>query len=138
MFHLDHIGIAVRSLAESVPLYCRMLGIDESAVEYHEVPSEKVRIAMLKGNTTLELLEPSEEGTSLARFMDKRGEGFHHWCFRAPAPLEDKLAQLGQQGFELLDSTPRVGAEGRVCFIHPRSSGGILTEFVEEGSGSFG
>lgn len=138
MFHLDHIGIAVRSLAESVPLYCRMLGIEESAVEYHEVPSEKVRIAMLKGNTTLELLEPSEEGTSLARFMDKRGEGFHHWCFRAAAPLEDKMAQLGQQGFELLDSTPREGAEGRVCFIHPRSSGGILTEFVEEGSDSFG
>lgn len=134
MFHLDHLGIAVRSLQASVPLYCRLLGLCEADVEYHDVPSEKVRVAMLKGNTTIELLEPTETDTALARFIEKRGEGFHHWCFRAPAPLEDKLAELGAQGFELLDQSPRVGAEGRVCFIHPRSSGGILTEFVEEGT----
>jgi methylmalonyl-CoA/ethylmalonyl-CoA epimerase len=132
MFHLDHLGIAVRSLAESVPLYCRLLGISLQSVEFHDVPSEKVRVAMLKGNTTIELLEATEPDTSLARFIEKRGEGFHHWCFRAPAPLEDKLAELQSAGLELLDSRPRVGAEGRVFFLHPRSAGGILTEFVED------
>lgn len=134
MFHLDHLGIAVRSLADSVPLYCRMLGLSPEAVEYHEVPSEQVRIAMLKGNTTIELLEPTAADTAIARFIERRGEGFHHWCFRADAPLEDKLAELQAQGFELLDSAPRTGAEGRVFFVHPKSAGGILAEFVEAGS----
>lgn len=132
MFNLDHLGIIVHSLAESVPLYCTLLGIAPDAVEYHDVPSEGVRVAMLKGNTTVELLEPTEADGPLARFLEKRGPGLHHWCYAVPAPLEDKLAALKSAGFEVLSDVPRVGAEGRVFFVHPKSSGGILTEFVEK------
>jgi methylmalonyl-CoA epimerase len=132
MFNLDHLGIIVASLGESVPLYCTLLGIAPDAVEYHDVPSEGVRVAMLKGNTTVELLEPTEPDGALARFLEKRGPGLHHWCYAVPAPLEDKLAGLKAAGFEVLSDAPRVGAEGRVFFVHPKSTGGILTEFVEK------
>jgi len=133
MFTLDHLGIVVASLAEAVPLYCRLLGVDPAAVVYHDVPSEGVRVAMLKGNTTIELLEPTDAESALGRFLEKRGGGFHHWSFAAPAPLEDKLAALRNAGFALLDEQPRAGAEGKVFFVHPKSAGGILTEFVEKG-----
>jgi methylmalonyl-CoA epimerase len=132
MFNLDHLGIIVHSLDAAVPLYCMLLGIAPEAVEYHDVPSEGVRVAMLKGNTTVELLEPTEPDGALARFLDKRGPGLHHWCYAVPAPLEDKLAELKAAGFEVLSDAPRVGAEGRVFFVNPKSTGGILTEFVEK------
>jgi methylmalonyl-CoA epimerase len=133
MFELDHLGILVRSLADSVPLYCTLLGLTEDSVEYHDVPSEGVRVAMLKGNTTIELLEPTAADGPLVRFLEKRGPGLHHWCYAVRPPLQDKLDALRAAGFELLDEQPRVGAEGRVFFVHPRSTGGILTEFVEKG-----
>jgi methylmalonyl-CoA epimerase len=132
VFNLDHLGILVHSLADSVPLYCALLGVDHAAVEYHDVPSEGVRVAMLKGNTTIELLEPTEADGALARFLEKRGPGLHHWCYAVPPPLEDRLAELKAAGFEVLSDAPRVGAEGRVFFVHPKSCGGILTEFVEK------
>lgn len=132
MFRLDHIGIVVAKLEPAVELYCRLLDYPPEQVEYHDVESEGVRVAMLKGNTTIELLEPTDAQGALARFLEKRGGGFHHYCFGAPAPLEDKLAALREQGFTLLDELPRQGAEGKVFFVHPKSAGGILTEFVEE------
>lgn len=131
MFTLDHLGIVVGSLAEMVPVFCRLLAADPAAVEYHEVPSEHVRIAMLKGNVTVELLEPTDPAGALARFLEKRGPGIHHVSFSAPPPLEAKLAELKAAGFRLLDEQPRTGAEGRVFFVHPSSAGGVLTEFVE-------
>jgi methylmalonyl-CoA epimerase len=130
MFQLDHLGIVVRSLAESVPLFCTLTGISGSEVVYHDVPSEGVRVAMLKGNTTIELLEPTEPEGSLARFIEKRGPGFHHYCFRVSG-IEGRLNELRAAGFEIIGEAPRSGAEGRVFFVHPRSAGGILTEFVE-------
>jgi len=136
MFRLDHIGIVVAALEPAVELYCRLLDYPPERVEYHDVPREGVRVAMLKGNTTLELLEPTVPQGALARFLEKRGGGFHHFCFGAPAPLEDRLAALRAQDFQLLDETPRLGAEGKVFFVHPSSAGGILTEFVEERDGS--
>lgn len=130
-FTLDHLGIVVASLDAAVPLYCGLLGVPEQAVEYHDVPSEGVRVAMLRGNTTIELLEPTSEG-ALTRFLDQRGPGLHHWCFAAPPPLQDRLDELKAAGYRLLDEQPRVGAEGSVFFVHPSSAGGILTEFVEK------
>jgi methylmalonyl-CoA/ethylmalonyl-CoA epimerase len=132
MFRLDHIGIAVAELEPAVELYCKLLDYPPAQVEYHDVASEGVRVAMLKGNTTIELLQPTDAHGALARFLEKRGGGFHHYCFGGPAPLQDKLAALRAQGFQLLDETPRQGAEGKVFFVHPKSAGGILTEFVEE------
>lgn len=136
MFRLDHIGIVVAELIPAVELFCRLLDFPPEQVEYHEVPTEGVRVAMLKGNTTIELLEPTDPQGVLARFLAKRGGGFHHFCFSASAPLEERLVALRNQGFALLDETPRVGAEGKVFFVHPKSAGGILTEFIEERDGS--
>ena len=132
MFNLNHVGIVVPSLSDAVPLFCQLLAYPAEAVEYHDVPSEQVRVAMLKGNTTIELLEPTAADSALARFLEKRGPGFHHWCFAAPAPLQAKLDELKQAELRLLDDTPRTGAEGVVFFVHPKSAGGILTEFVEQ------
>ena len=132
MFRLDHIGIVVEKLEPMVELYCQMLGFPADKVEYHDVPSEGVRVAMLKGNTCLEFLEPTNPEGGLAKFIEKRGPGLHHFCFGGPAPLEDKLKAMKEQGFRLLDEVPRQGAEGKVFFVHPKSAGGILTEFVEE------
>jgi methylmalonyl-CoA/ethylmalonyl-CoA epimerase len=131
LFTIDHIGIVVDSLDAAVPLYCSMLGIPLAAVEYHNVPTEKVRVAMLQGNAIVELLEPTEEGTGLAKFREKRGAGVHHICFAAPAPLQAKLDELKAAGLQLLDEAPRTGADGKVFFVHPKSCGGVLVEFVE-------
>lgn len=132
MFTLDHLGIVVSSLEQSVPLYCQLTGTALGDVAYHDVPSEHVKVAMLRGNTTIELLEPTSPGSPLARFLEKRGGGFHHWCFAIDGCLQDKLDELKQAGFRLLDEEPRQGAEGLVFFVHPKSAGGILTEFVEK------
>jgi methylmalonyl-CoA/ethylmalonyl-CoA epimerase len=89
---------------------------------------------MLRGNTIVELLEPlpgSESG--LTRFLAKRGPGLHHLCIAGSPPLENKLAQLKDAGLALLDEAPRVGAEGKVFFVHPRSAEGVLIEYVEKG-----
>jgi methylmalonyl-CoA/ethylmalonyl-CoA epimerase len=132
MFRLDHIGIVVEALEPAVELYCRLLSYPAEQVEYMEVPSEGVRVAMLSGNTKVELLQPTDPEGALARFLTKRGGGVHHLCFGAPAPLKAKLDQLKEHGLSLLDDEPRTGAEGRVFFVHPRSTAGVLTEFVED------
>lgn len=132
MFTLDHLGIVVSSLEQSVPLYCQLTGTAPADVAYHDVPSEQVKVAMLRGNTTIELLEPTSPGSPLARFLEKHGGGFHHWCFTIEGCLQEKLDELEQAGYRLLDKKPRQGAEGLVFFVHPKSAGGILTEFVEK------
>jgi methylmalonyl-CoA/ethylmalonyl-CoA epimerase len=131
MFNIHHIGIVVDSIEASLPLYCQMLGVDPAQVEYHDVPTEKVKVAMLKGNAIIELLEPTSEDSGLAKYKEKRGAGIHHICYAAPAPLQAKLDELKAAGFTLLDEKPRVGADGPVFFVHPKSTGGVLTEFVE-------
>ncbi len=133
MFNLDHIGIVVADLDASVRSYCSLLGLDPAAVEFHDVPTEGVRVAMLRGNTIVELLQPTNPEGGLAKFLEKRGPGLHHLCYAAPQPLEDKLAELKAAGLSVLDEAPRVGADGRVFFVHPKSVGGVLTEFVERG-----
>lgn len=136
VFQLSHLGIAVESLAASVPLFCRLLGLDPAQVDYHDIPGEGVRVAMLKGNVTIELLEALGPDSPIARFVEKRGPGFHHWCFATP-DAGARLRALAEAGFDLIPDSQgallRSGAEGRVCFVHPRSAGGILTEFVEPG-----
>jgi methylmalonyl-CoA/ethylmalonyl-CoA epimerase len=131
MFNLDHIGIVVADLDSAVATYCGMLGLDPASVEYHDVPSEGVRVAMLRGNTIVELLQPTNPEGGLAKYLEKRGPGLHHLCYSAPKPLEAKLAELKAAGVAVLDDVPRTGADGRVFFVHPKSVGGVLTEFVE-------
>jgi methylmalonyl-CoA/ethylmalonyl-CoA epimerase len=131
MFNLDHIGIVVPDLDSAVANYCAMLGLDPASVDFHDVPSEGVRVAMLRGNTIVELLQPTNPEGGLAKYLEKRGPGLHHLCYAAPKPLEAKLAALKEAGMAVLDESPRTGADGRVFFVHPKSVGGVLTEFVE-------
>jgi methylmalonyl-CoA/ethylmalonyl-CoA epimerase len=127
---IDHIGIAVRSLDERAELY-RALGLEVAGRE--EVPEQRVRVAFLPvEGTTIELLEPTDDGSPIARFIARRGEGLHHICFRVddlPRAMED----LRRRGFQLLSDDPQPGAhDARVCFIHPRSTGGVLVELSHE------
>ena len=126
---IDHLGIAVASLAEAVKGY-EALGfrVDES----HDVPTEKVRAAFLAvGESHLELLEPTEPGSVIARFLEKRS-GLHHVCVLVD-DIEQALAELKARGVSLVDEQPRPGAGGcRVAFVHPKAAAGVLLELKEE------
>ena len=128
---VDHIGIAVRSIEERLLLY-RTLGLELAGSE--EVPSEKVRVAFLPvGDTRVELLEPTTPDSPVARFLEKRGEGLHHICF-VVLDIRGAMEALAALGFELLSEEPRAGAHGSlVCFLHPRSAGGVLIELSQPG-----
>jgi len=125
---IDHLGIAVPSLEAAVAAY-EALGF---AVEStHAVPTEKVRAAFLPvGESRLELLEPTDPSSVIARFLETR-KGLHHVCLLVE-DIEQALAELKARGVETLDDTPRGGAGGcRVAFLHPRSAGGVLLELKE-------
>jgi methylmalonyl-CoA epimerase len=126
---IDHLGIAVASVDAALAAY-RALGFELS--EMHEVPTEKVRAAFLPvGESRLELLEPTDPDSVIARFLQKRS-GLHHVCVLVD-DIEGALAELKEKGVELLDQVPRPGAGGsRVAFIHPRSAGGVLLELKQK------
>jgi methylmalonyl-CoA/ethylmalonyl-CoA epimerase len=130
---LDHLGLAVLDLQASSALWERVLGVRASAPE--EVPSQRVRVSFLSvGTTHLELLQPTSPEASMAKFLEKRGEGLHHIAFRVP-DVRSVLERLRSQGIRLIDEVPRPGARGRwVAFAHPSSFHGVLTEFVQEGA----
>jgi methylmalonyl-CoA/ethylmalonyl-CoA epimerase len=125
---IDHLGIAVRSLAEAARAY-EALGFRVEAT--HEVPSERVRAAFLPvGESHLELLEPTDPASPIARFLEKRS-GLHHVCVLVD-DLDTALAELRARGVELVGEAPRPGAGGcRVAFVHPRAAGGVLLELKE-------
>ncbi len=126
---LDHIGIAVASLGEGLALY-RALGLEPEGTE--EVPGQGVRVAFLPaGDTRIELLEPLGEDSPIARHLDRRGPGIHHICLRV-GDIRATMARLREEGFELLSEEPQEGAHGMlVCFVHPRSAGGVLLELSQ-------
>ena len=128
---LDHVGIAVKSLAERVPLYRDLLGVTLAREE--EVPTERVRVAFLgDGETHVELLEPIDGQGPIGQFLAKRGEGVHHLCFEVD-DIEAALARLRAEGMTLVGEAPRPGAGGcRVAFVHPKSTGGVLIEISEK------
>jgi methylmalonyl-CoA/ethylmalonyl-CoA epimerase len=128
---LHHVGIAVRSLEERVPLY-RTLGLEIAGGE--EVPSDMVRVTFLPvGDTRIELLEPTAPESPVAKFIASRGEGLHHICLEVD-DIRDTMAALAAQGFHLVSEEPRPGAHGtQVCFVHPKSAGGVLIELCQVG-----
>jgi methylmalonyl-CoA epimerase len=128
-FALDHLGIAVRSLATAKSIY-EKLGLPVSSEEI--VPDEKVRLVMVPvGETRLELLEATSEDSAIAKFIVKRGEGLHHISLRVP-DLSAVVAKLKADGVRLVSNEIKTGAGGhRYVFVHPSSAGGVLLELVE-------
>jgi len=126
---IDHLGIAVKDLAEAVKSY-EALGFAVDAT--HDVPTERVRTAFLPaGESHLELLEPTDPTSVIARFLEKRS-GLHHVCVLVE-DIEAALAELKARGVPVLDETPRIGAGGcRVAFVHPRGAAGVLLELKEQ------
>lgn len=129
--YIEHIGIAVKSIEESLKYYEGVLGMECYAVE--EVVDQKVKTAFLKvGETKIELLEATSEESTVAKFIEKRGEGIHHIAF-AVNDVDAKLKELQDKGLKLIDKKSRSGAEGlSIGFLHPKSTLGVLTEFCEK------
>jgi methylmalonyl-CoA epimerase len=130
---IHHVAIVVRSVDDALPLYRDLLGLPLETIM--DIGSDRVRIAFLGvGESKVELVEPTDDSTGVARFLAKQGEGFHHVCFEV-ADLSEELTRLGIDGVELIDSAPRKGAEGPVAFLHPRSCQGVLVELIEAPGG---
>jgi len=129
---INHIGVAVRSLDASIPFYRDQLGMTFEGTE--EVAEQKVRVAFLQvGESRIELLEPTSDDSAVAKFLEKNGEGMHHVAYEVD-DIEQALASLKEQGARLIDETPRRGAHGtRIAFLHPKTSGGVLTELCQSG-----
>ena len=125
--HIEHIGIAVKDLQESIKYYENILGFKCYSIE--EVPEQKVKTAFfMVGQTKIELLESTDPEGPIGKFIEKKGEGIHHLAF-ATKGLEDALQEVESKGVQLIDKTPRKGAEGlSIAFLHPKSTGGVLTE----------
>ena len=130
---INHIGIAVKSLENSLPFYREVLGMEFEGTE--EVAEQKVKVAFLAvGESRIELLEPTAADSPVARFLEKNGEGLHHVAYQV-ADLAAALERLKEQGVRLVDQAPRQGAHGtRIAFLHPKASGGVLTELCEPGA----
>jgi len=126
---IDHIGIAVSNLDEAIELY-KKLGFEVKEVE--EVAEQKVKVAMLPvGESKIELLEATSKDSAIAKFIEKRGEGIHHIAINVE-DIEKALENAKNEGLKLIDEKPRVGAGGKkVAFVHPKSTKGVLLEFVE-------
>jgi len=124
---IDHLGIAVKSLDETIPLWEKMLGVKCENIE--EVPSQKVRTAFLRaGDVWIELLEATSEESAIAKYIEKNGEGVQHVAF-ATSDIVDELAKAKADGMRLIDEAPRPGAGGmNIAFLHPKSTHGVLTE----------
>jgi len=125
--HIEHIGIAVKNIQESLPIFERLLGTPCYAVE--EVADQNVKTAFFKvGQTKIELLEPTAPESPIAKFIEKKGEGIHHLAF-AVQDLAASLAELQHAGTRLIDAMPRAGAEGlQIAFLHPASTNSVLVE----------
>jgi methylmalonyl-CoA epimerase len=130
---IHHIALVVRSIEESLAFFRDALGLPLETIT--DVPDDRVRIAFLGvGESKVELVQPTDDTTGVARFLESKGEGFHHVCFEVDN-LAESLMRLEIDGLELIDTAPRRGAEGPVAFIHPRSGHGVLIELIEAPGG---
>lgn len=131
--HIEHIGIAVKSIDEAKKYYEHVLGLKCYSTE--EVADQKVKTAFFQiGNTKIELLESTDPEGNIAKFIEKKGEGIHHLAF-AVEGLENALTEVEAKGVQLIDKKPRKGAEGlEIAFLHPKSTIGVLTELCEDKS----
>ncbi|WP_153796833.1 methylmalonyl-CoA epimerase [Foetidibacter luteolus] len=130
MQKVEHIGIAVKDLAVSIPLFETLLNTVCYKQEF--VDSEKVTTAFfVKGETKIELLQSTEPGGVIAKYIEKRGEGIHHIAFEVK-DIEAEISRLSSQGFQVLNEVPKPGADNKIiCFLHPKSTNGVLIELCQ-------
>lgn len=128
--HIEHIGIAVKSIEEQLPYYEGILGLKCYNIE--TVADQRVKTAFfMVGQTKIELLEPTDEESTIAKFIEKKGEGIHHIAY-ATESVNEALKEVEEKGVRLIDHEARGGAEGlRIAFLHPKSTGSVLTELCE-------
>jgi methylmalonyl-CoA/ethylmalonyl-CoA epimerase len=130
---IHHVAVIVKEMGPALDFWRDTLGLELDVVE--EMAHDRVRIAFLPvGESKIELVEPTDDTTGVARFLAKSGEGVHHVCFEV-ANLAETLLRLEIDGIELIDTSPRKGAEGPVAFLHPRSCHGVLVELIEAPGG---
>jgi methylmalonyl-CoA/ethylmalonyl-CoA epimerase len=131
MLKVEHIGIAVRTLADSVPLFEKLL--NSQCYKTEVVESENVNTAFFKtGDTKIELLESIDPNGVIAKFVGKKGEGLHHIAFEVK-DIEVEMERLKNEGFILLNDKPKAGADNKlVCFLHPKNTNGVLIELCQE------
>ncbi len=126
---IHHVGIVVRNLEEAYRFYRDTLGLDVHKTA--EVRDQGVKAALLTcGQSEIELLEPIDPKGSVARFLEKRGEGLHHVCFESDH-VEHDLAAAKEKGIPLIDERPRPGLAGKICFLHPKGTAGVLVEYAQ-------
>jgi methylmalonyl-CoA/ethylmalonyl-CoA epimerase len=130
---VHHVAVVVRDIEAALRFYRDTLGLSVKLVL--PIESDRVIIAFLAvGETMIELVQPTDAATGVARFLESKGEGFHHVCVETP-DVDATLADLAARGVELIDTAARRGAEGPVAFLHPRSCHGVLVELIEEPGG---
>jgi len=131
MNKVDHIGIAVKNLEDTIPYYTETLGLNLLHIE--EVVTESVRVAFIDaGNVKLELLEPMSSESAIHSFIEKKGEGIHHIAFGVEG-IESRMKDLREKGIRILNEQPKIGAGGaQVAFLHPKSSFGVLYELCDK------
>ena|SRR5690349_3525817 len=131
MNKVEHIGIAVKELASSIPLFEKLL--NSPCYKTEEVVTERVKTAFFKqGETKIELLESTDPEGVIAKFIEKKGEGIHHLAFDVD-DIEAEMKRLSNEGFQLLNAVPKPGADNKlVCFLHPKTTNGILIELCME------
>lgn len=130
--HIEHLGIAVKSIDECLPFYEGILGVKCYSIEV--VEDQKVKTAFFKiGQTKIELLEPTSPDSTIAKFIEKRGQGIHHIAYSVEDGVANALKEVEEKGVQLIDKAPRRGAEGLdIAFLHPKSTCGVLTELCED------
>ncbi|HQQ95283.1 MAG TPA: methylmalonyl-CoA epimerase [Bacteroidia bacterium] len=131
MKKIEHIGIAVKNLENSNSLFKKLFGKEHYKIEAVESEAVKTSFFML-GDTKIELLEASDPGSTIARFIEKRGEGIHHIAYEV-SDLEAEMLRLKAEGFEFIHAEPKAGADNkRIVFLHPKSTNGVLVELCQE------
>jgi len=131
MQKIEHIGIAVKSLADSIPVFEKLL--NSQCYKTEIVESEKVKTAFFKiGDSKIELLESTADGGTISKFIEKKGEGIHHLAFDVN-DIRAEMKRLSSEGFQLLNAEPKPGADNKmVCFLHPKNTSGVLIELCQE------
>ncbi len=129
-YKIDHLGIAVHSISETVAFYLKTFG--GRASEVFESKTDHVRVQFIYyDHQRLEFLEPTSPESPIAKFLAAKGPGLHHFCFGV-TDIQAELARLKKEGYLLIDEIPRIGAEGKkIAFLHPKSSGGVLIELKQ-------